>query len=60
MCNVAGDGDGECGGERLMVNAVGDDDVESGGERKRLRGYVLTLMWNAPENGNVGVQRVIL
>lgn len=29
-----------------MLNAVGDGDVESGGERKRLRGYVLTLMWN--------------
>ena len=42
-----------------MWNVAGDGDVESGGERKRLRGYVLTLMWNAPENGDVGVQRVI-
>ena len=41
MWNVAGNGDGECGG---------GCDVESGGERKRLCGYVLTLMWNVPEN----------
>ena len=37
----------------VMWNAVGDDDVESGGERKRLRGYVLTLMWNVAENFDV-------
>lgn len=36
-----------------MVNTVGDDDVESGEERKRLRGYVLTLMWNVTENFDV-------
>lgn len=35
MCNVAGDGDGECGGERLMVNAVGNFDVECSRERLR-------------------------
>lgn len=29
-----------------MRNVVGNGDVECGGERKRLRGYVLTLMWN--------------
>ena len=36
-----------------MLNAVGDGDVESGGKRKRLRGYVLTLMWNAAGNFDV-------
>lgn len=32
---------------------VDNCDVESGGERKRLRGYVLTLMWNVVGNGDV-------
>lgn len=36
-----------------MCNVAGDGDVKSGGERKRLRGYVLTLMWNVAENGDV-------
>lgn len=33
-----------------MWNVAGEGDVECGGERKRLRGYVLTLMWNVAEN----------
>ena len=44
MWNVAGDGDVESGGERLMCNVARDGDVKSGGERKHLRGYVLALM----------------
>lgn len=36
-----------------MCNVAGDGDVESGGERKRLRGYVLTLVWNVAENFDV-------
>lgn len=35
------------------MESGGGCDVKSGGERKRLRGYVLTLTWNAPENGDV-------
>lgn len=50
MLNAVGDGDVESGGERLMCNVARDGDVKSGGERKRLRGYVLTLMWNVAEN----------
>lgn len=41
MLNAVGNFDVECGG---------GCDVKSGGERKRLRGYVLTLMWNLTEN----------
>ena len=36
----------EYGGEWWCWNVAENGDVESGGERKRLRGYVLTLMWN--------------
>ena len=41
MWNMVENGDVECGG---------GCDVKSEGERKRLRGYVLTLMWNVTEN----------
>lgn len=44
MWNLVENGDVECGG---------GCDVKSGGERKHLRGYVLTLMCNAPEAGDV-------
>lgn len=30
----------------VVWNMVDNFDVKCGGERKRLRGYVLTLMWN--------------
>lgn len=65
MCNVAGEGDVECGGERkrlrgyvltLMWNMLGNGGVECGGERLR-EIWWRTLMWNAPENVDVGMWR---